>query len=353
MTPSVEPFETDQGSRIYRIPLDTFPGFTGYAHVIVTESITAFLDVGSGFGSSNDQLADGLASIRSDFGEKVDWDSITHILISHAHIDHYGGLHFVRRNSGAPIVIHALDRKVLTQYEERLAMMENRLSTFLVRAGVPQDAREEILTLYLLNKGLFSSIEIETTYNALGMFLNGLHITHVPGHCPGQVVVQVDDILLSADHILPEISPHQSPESLSFHTGLAHYLESLERVRPLAASSRLAMGGHGAAFDDPEARILELREEHRTRLLRILDLLANPMTIAEISLTLFSEPEGYHRLLAIEETGAHVEFLQMMGLILLDNPSSLIPLTEVPLRYRAVEDVSQKMNGVSILKTDD
>lgn len=353
MTPSVEPFETDQGSRIYRIPLNTFPGFTGYAHVIVTKSITAFLDVGSGFGSSNDQLADGLASIRSDFGEKIDWDSLTHILISHAHIDHYGGLHFVRRNSGAPIIIHALDRKVLTHYEERLAMMENRLSIFLLRAGVPQEAREEILTLYLLNKQLFSSIEIDFTYNALGMSLDGLHFTHVPGHCPGQVVVQVDDVLLTADHILPEISPHQSPESLSFHTGLAHYLESLERVRPQAASSRLAMGGHGVAFEDPEARIIELQEEHRTRLLRILDLLAKPMTIAEISQCLFSEPEGYHRLLAIEETGAHVEFLHMMGLIVLDDTSSLISLTELPLRYHAVEDISQEMKGVSILKHND
>jgi len=353
MTPSVEPFETDQGSRIYRIPLDTFPGFSGYAYVIITESITAFLDVGSGFGSSNEQLADGLASIRSDFGEPVDWDSLTHILISHAHIDHYGGLHFVRQNSGAPIVIHALDRKVLTQYEERLAMMENRLSVFLVRAGVPPQAREEILTLYLLNKQLFSSIEIDTTYNALGMSLDGLHITHVPGHCPGQVVVQVDDILLTADHILPEISPHQSPESLSFHTGLAHYLESLERVRPLAALSRLAMGGHGRPFEEPEKRVLELRQEHRVRLLKILDLLVSPMTIAEISISLFAEPDGYHRLLAIEEAGAHVEYLHMMGLILVDDVSSLNSSPVVPLRFRAVEDFSQKMNGVSILEKDD
>ncbi|MFA9405903.1 MAG: MBL fold metallo-hydrolase [Anaerolineales bacterium] len=353
MTPSVEPFETNQGSRIYRIPLDTFPGFTGYAHVIVTESITAFLDVGSGFGSSNDQLADGLASIRSDFGEKVDWDSITHILISHAHIDHFGGLHFVRRYSGAPIVIHALDRKVLMQYEERLAMMENRLSTFLVRAGVPKKAREEILTLYLLNKQLFSSIEIETTYNALGMSLDGLHFTHVPGHCPGQVVAQVDDILLSADHILPEISPHQSPESLSFHTGLAHYLESLERVRPLAASSRLAMGGHGKPFENPDMRVLELVKEHRARLRKILDLLVNPMTIAEISLSLFAEPDGYHRLLAIEEAGAHVEYLHMMGFIVVDDVSSLNSSPVVPLRFRAVEDFSQKMNEVPILEKDD
>ena len=113
------------------------------------------------------------------------------------------------------------------------------------------------------------------------------------------------------------------------------------------------MGGHGVAFEDPEARILELREEHRTRLLRILDLLASPMTIAEISLTLFSEPEGYHRLLAIEETGAHVEYLHMMGLILLEDTSSLNSLTEAPLRDRAVEDISRKMNGVSILEKDD
>ncbi len=232
-------------------------------------------------------------------------------------------------------------------------MMENRLSTFLVRAGVLQEARDEILTLYLLNKQLFSSIELDFTYDALGMSLDGLKFTHVPGHCPGQVVVQVDDILLSTDHILPEISPHQSPESLSFYAGLAHYLDSLERVRPLAASCRIAMGGHGKPFENPEKRILELRKEHQTRLLKILYLLSNPMTIADISLILFSEPEGYHRLLALEEVGAHVEFLHMMGLIVLADTPSENTFTEAPLRFRAVEDISQIMNGVSILKNDE
>ncbi len=30
--------------------------------------------------------------------------------------------------------------------------------------------------------------------------------------------------------MLSDISPHQSPESLSDNTGLGHYLESLERI---------------------------------------------------------------------------------------------------------------------------
>src|SRR5262249_61273364 len=56
---------------------------------------------------------------------------------------------------------------------------------------------------------------------------------HAPGHCPGQICLQVHNVLLTADHILPRITPHQSPESITQSTGLDHYLEALDRFRNL------------------------------------------------------------------------------------------------------------------------
>jgi len=326
-------FENSGGDRIYRIPLDIFPGMHGYAHLVITKDLVVLFDVGSGFGDSNEQLEAGLERINMEFKETAGWDQITHILISHAHIDHYGGLHYVRERTSAPIGIHELDRRVLTNYEERLQVIEPRFRLFLIESGVPESKAEELVTLYLLHKMLFSSIEVDFSFEAIGMRLNGLEFVHVPGHCSGQVVARVGDILLSADHILEQTSPHMAPESLSFNTGLEHYLASLQKVAPLTKQVRLALGGHEGPIEDPEARVEAIVAVHRERLKQILDLLETPSTIYEVSQELFAETEAYHQILAVEETAAHFEYLYSRGFVELTNLDDFEAEGDTPYKY--------------------
>ncbi|HUS85502.1 MAG TPA: MBL fold metallo-hydrolase [Anaerolineales bacterium] len=326
-------FETSGGDRIYRIPLDIFPGMHGYAHLVITKDLVVLFDVGSGFGDSNTQLETSLEQIRVEFKEKVGWDRITHILISHAHIDHYGGLHYVRERTSAPIGIHELDRRVLTNYEEQLEVIEPRFRVFLVESGVPESKIEELVSLYLLHKQLFSSIDVDFSYEAIGMRLNGLELVHVPGHCSGQVVARVGDILLSADHILEQTSPHMAPESLSLNTGLEHYLDSLQKVAPLAQKVRLALGGHEGPIEDPGARIEAIIAVHNERLNRILDILETPATIDEVAQELFPETEAYHQILAVEESAAHFEYLYSRGFVELINLDELKAGGKTPRKY--------------------
>ena len=44
----------------------------------------------------------------------------TGIWLTHGHIDHLGGLRFVRRRTEAPVAVHVLDRRVLSRWEERV-----------------------------------------------------------------------------------------------------------------------------------------------------------------------------------------------------------------------------------------
>jgi hypothetical protein len=142
--------------------------------------------------------------------------------------------------------------------------------------------------------------------------LAGIEVYHVPGHCPGQVCLQVDDILLTADHVLAYTTPHQAPESITSNTGPGP-LSAVPGAHP-PSRRHPACPWRSRSADRrsarPHRRYPRLHEE---RLGRVLELTGTPRSIAAISKELFGTVESYHVLLALEETGAHVEYLYQRG----------------------------------------
>ena len=53
--------------------------------------------------------------------------------------------------------------------------------------------------------------------------------------------LQVDNVLLTSDHVLSRITPHQFPQAITPFAGLEHYFRSLSKVRKvegIVASAR-------------------------------------------------------------------------------------------------------------------
>jgi glyoxylase-like metal-dependent hydrolase (beta-lactamase superfamily II) len=150
-------------------------------------------------------------------------------------------------------------------------------------------------------------------------------------------VIRLDDILFCGDHILTDITPHQAPEQLSSWCGLNHYLNSLEIVEQWAGDINLTLCGHKRVISDLPTRISEIRNMHMDRLEEVLQFFQMPNTIAALSNSLFGEVNGFNALLAIEEAGAHVEYLYQRGMLAIENYEQLERSNgPVVLNYRSL-----------------
>lgn len=305
-------FESATGVRIYRISCQAFPGLVAHTYLLLGAGPPTLVDTGSGYGDSTRHVLDGLAAIRDEFGEAVGARDVRRILITHGHHDHFGGLVQVEGPIDAEVGIHELDRWVLTGYEERIVVATHAIRTFFRAAGVPREKERRMLEMYRSTKRGLKSVRVDFTLRD-GQELDGLRFVHVPGHCPGQVAIRVGDVLLTADHVLPQTTPHQSPESITAYTGLGHYLDSLDRIA-LEEGVRLCLGGHEQPFGDLPGRVREIRLHHERKLDRITDALrGRPMTIDALTGAIYPEVTGWDVLLAVEEIGAHVEYLYQRG----------------------------------------
>ena len=331
---SIEYYQTNQGVPIIRISLEVFPGFYAYVYLLLVENMRILVDTGSGLGNSNQQLEDGLKTASERLGTPITLADLTHIIVTHGHIDHFGGLNFIRARTQAKIGIHELDVRTIINYEERLALVTHRLSDYLWESGLTVDQHQQLLNLYQINKTLFHSTAVDFTYEATGMQLGPIRMLHVPGHCAGQTIFRLHDVLLIGDHILSKTSPHVAPESLTHNTGLGHYLQSLAGMRDWVSEVSLTLPAHEDLITDLPARMDAIHNHHMARLDKVLSALDTPKTIAEISNVLFGWPKGYSALLAIEEAGAHVEYLYQRAQIRIANLDELEnATTPVALKY--------------------
>jgi glyoxylase-like metal-dependent hydrolase (beta-lactamase superfamily II) len=336
---SIKRFETSDGGVIFQLPLNAFPGFWVYVYVVLVDDYKVLIDTGSNFHESNQNLEDGFEKIGELIGEPFRLSDLTHIFVTHGHIDHFAGLAFIHPRSNAKAGVHELDLRNLTNYEERLIVVAARLRDFLTESGVSPGRIERLLEMYMMPKALFKSVEVDFTFEAVGMKVGSFEFFHSPGHCAGAVVIRLHDVLFTGDHVLNDITPHQSPERLTLSTGLGHYINSLEALRSSSDGVNLSLGSHKTPIEDIMGRIDEIIASHAERLKKILVMLEEPHTISDVSKGLFGNTEGYNVLLALEEAGAHIEYLYQRGFLAIHNLGEIQDSENmIPIRYCRLPD---------------
>lgn len=215
---------------------------------------------------------------------------ITHIFVTHAHLDHSGGGRALARETGAPILAFGDAKAGRRSGIEGLAGGE----------GVDADFAPDVT--------LADGARIEGEDWALTAH-------HTPGHFGNHLSFQWDDLVLTGDVVMGWSSTLISPPD----GDLADYFRTLERLAALGA--RRFLPAHGAPVDDPAARLAELAAHRRSRSAQIMAALREgPADAAALTARLYRDVDPILHPAAARNVLAHLVALADLGALTPDGP---------------------------------
>jgi glyoxylase-like metal-dependent hydrolase (beta-lactamase superfamily II) len=307
---------------VFRIPVPVpFAAAGGPVNAyLVEEAGGGFLlwDAGLGSPEAEAALAAGFARLGRRFEE------VTRIVVSHGHVDHYGGARTVQeRHGGAlPVYAHPADTDKIAEEGWRWRDRMPLYGAYLLKLGVPAEALAAIgkdgergfrLARRIPGVRRIGEGEVLRTRH------HELRVMHMPGHTPGLVCLHdpAHRLLFSADHLLEKVSPNPLIElgpggEEGFFRPLVAYLASIARVRALDLD--LVLPGHGPPFSGHREVIDRLVSFYGKRQERIRGVLAGgPRTPWEVARELFPKAGLAETFLVISETLANLEVMEERG----------------------------------------
>jgi len=166
--------------------------------------------------------------------------SISHIFVTHAHLDHSALARRLATRTGAPVLAYG------KASAGRSAIMQTLAERGLTGGGEGVD--HDMVPDLTLSDG-------ETVRG------DGWQVTAhwTPGHFSGHMCYAVGDTVLTGDLVMGWASSVVSPPD----GDLRQYMASCTRLRGLGAARH--MPGHGAVIEDPDARLFWLMAHRRAR----------------------------------------------------------------------------------------
>ena len=298
---------------------------TGLGHVnmyVLEDSRgVAVVDPGMPTKESWDALLKRLAAIG------VPLRRVHSVIVTHSHPDHYGGAASLRKEAGAELITHRLFRTFYDPTEpedldpEELALVMRNPFASPPWGGpgmqMPWQRKVRMRAMKYFPRLMKVPIPSVRLNEADHIMLAGREWTavHTPGHTHDHLCLfdPAEGVLLSGDHVLPEITPHIS--GLTPHGDpLDLFFGSLDKIDSFADSVSIALPAHGTPFTGVGERVRAIKEHHHQRLQKLKDTsssLGRPATVMEFAQHLFS-PRAQGPM-ADSEAYAHLEHLRLRG----------------------------------------
>jgi glyoxylase-like metal-dependent hydrolase (beta-lactamase superfamily II) len=305
----VAPARVAEGVHRVSIPLP-FPPHEVAAWVIEGDQGHTLVDTGI-------DTPQARAALRHAAGEVgVTPGSLAYVVLTHAHLDHYGLAGPVREWSGARVAIHQREEELARRFVDRWPDDRLHAGEAFARLGVPAALVPAFLHASDTIHSFYSRFHPDLLLDGEGGPLpggGGWEWIHTPGHSPGHLTVYHPErrILITGDHVLPRISPNIGAD-LYASEPLSDYLASLRRLRSLPVERVLP--SHGQPFTDLAGRIDALLAHHAERNQAILALLAGGAhSVFQVAVGVWGALPAANQLHAVREALAHLLYLEREG----------------------------------------
>jgi glyoxylase-like metal-dependent hydrolase (beta-lactamase superfamily II) len=285
-----------------------------HVFVLIHDGRLALFDTGMNTPDTFSKLEEALERI----GKTV--HDIDKIFLTHYHTDHCGMAGRIKEISGASIHMSKIGSKII-EIQKNEKLLVNRIKDFYISHGLSEKAIDILISFIRGFRNVTVPFQIDVSLEppqVMNLGSSVIEVLPTPGHTRGHVsyLFQKEGILLSGDHVLPEITPNLSPDIFcpDFHP-LESFLASLKMIENLSVAK--VYPAHGDPFSNLKGRIEEIREHHRERKGLAFDSIKRgPKTSFQASLDIFGHDlPDFDRFLAINETYVHLLELQKEGSI--------------------------------------
>ena len=192
--------------------------------------------------------------------------TVSHIIVTHSHLDHCALAPALARETGAPVLGYG-----------RHASGRSAVMTRWAQAGALPDGGEGADWAFVPDR-----------YLSDGEVITGagwdLQVLHTPGHCGNHIALQAGDAVFCGDLVMGWASTLIAPPD----GDVQDFLASCLRLRALGAARLYP--GHGPVISDPTGRIDWLVAHRQSREAQIIAALRDgPMTIAGLTGLIYTD----------------------------------------------------------------
>ncbi|WP_158736490.1 MBL fold metallo-hydrolase [Alteribacillus sp. YIM 98480] len=255
----------------------------------------------------------------SDYG--IEKNQLTDIYVTHYHPDHLGLAGWLQEEYGSRVHMYSADKEwaeIQWHHEMKQAYYVEDL---FIRNGCPEGIAGQIRDQFIDQRNDVTPLPKEVCEFSIGdraiLGPAEYEIIAVPGHADTMIAFwnEKDKVFISADSILPHITPNVGLWPRMDSNPMKKFLETLEKIAYL--NPKITMPGHGKIMENNTAdRAKFIISHHHERLGEMRKLINSGIDSGyDIAKKYFqlTELDAHQVRFALSETLAHVEYLVEAG----------------------------------------